>query len=153
MLLQQKIDIDLRNATYSKDQILLDTIRAIKNQFVIELKTGKNRGELPDQTAFAILRGMIKQRKESEDIYNENKREDLATLERKQIEIIEKYLPVEMTDLELKKRIVEAIKRTGIYDKAKMGLLMKELNTELKGLVDGKRLADAVSIILAQLKK
>lgn len=153
MLLQQKIDIDLRNATYSKDQILLDTIRAIKNQFVIELKTGKNRGELPDQTAFTILRGMIKQRKESEAIYNENKREDLATLERKQIEIIEKYLPVEMTDLELKKRIVEAIKRTGIYDKAKMGLLMKELNTELKGLVDGKRLADAVSIILAQLKK
>ena len=86
MLLQQKIDIDLRNATYSKDQILLDTIRATKNQFVIELKTGKNRGELPDQTAFAILRGMIKQRKESENIYNENKREDKKHIQEERLQ-------------------------------------------------------------------
>ena len=152
MLLRERIDIDHKNATYSRDQLLLDTIRAIKNQFVIEIKTGKTKGELSDAKAYKIIRGMIKQRKESEKIYIENNRYDLAKVERKQIEIIEKYLPTELTDSELKTKIVNAICKNKIFDKSKMGLLIKTMNQELEGMVEGQRLADAVSKILSQIK-
>lgn len=154
MLLQQQIDIDLRNATYSKDKILLETIRAIKNQFVVELKTGRRKDNfIPNNDAYQILRGMIKQRKESEAIYLENKREDLAQIERKQIEIIEKYVPEEISDSQLRAEIITLIGKTGVEKSKQIGVLLKATIPVLDGVASRERISKMAKGLLEAYEK
>ena len=100
MNLESKIAGDLMTAMKAKNQASLRAIRAIKAQILL-IKTDGSGKELDDQGEIKLLQKMVKQRKDSLDIYEKQEREDLAAIEREEIAVIEKYLPQQMEEEEL----------------------------------------------------
>lgn len=153
MSIWEKVDIDLRNAIYSQDKILLNTIRLIKAKLVEVAKSEKGNGGVSDEEAVTALRKMVKQRKESAKIYADQSRPDLEKVELLEIDVIVKYLPLEMTDAELRKKVLEVIAQSEARKIADLGILMRDANLKLKGQVDGARLSEVTkTMFLAYLK-
>jgi uncharacterized protein len=148
MSIAQQIDIDLRNAMYSADPILLQTIRAIKSKFVEQIKTGKIGNSIEDPIAIQTIRGMIKQRKASMDIYIEQKREDLAKIEEAEMKIISKYIPEEIPDSELRREILILIGETGVESIKQIGTLLKATIPKLDGRATRERISIMARILL-----
>ena len=138
----EQIDIDLRNAIYSKDEILLTTIRAIKTKLVEVAKSKEGNGRVSDENAIVALKSMIKQRKQSAETYMENQRPELAKIEELEIAIIEKYIPSQMSMPEIRKEILIAIGELNLTELKQLGQLIKHLAEKLKGKVDNKQLSE-----------
>src|SRR5450631_970087 len=149
MSLEEKVMADLKTAMLAKDEKSLRSLRAIKAA-IINLKTSEGfSGVIKDDDEIKLLQKLVKQRKESLEIYEKQNRNDLAEKEKEEIGVIEKFLPKQMSEEELKGVIASIIKETGATSQADMGKVMGFANKQLGGKADGKTIAAIVKEILA----
>ena len=149
MSLEERITQDLKEAMKAKDQAALRGIRAIKAAILLEKTSGANH-EIDDGTELKILQKLVKQRKDSLDIYEKQQnREDLAQTEREEIEIIRRYLPKQLTRDELKAEIKKVIDQVGATSIKDMGQVMGIASKKLAGRTDGKTMSGIVRELLA----
>ena len=149
MSLEEKVMADLKTAMLAKDEKSLRSLRAIKAA-IINLKTSEGfSGVVKEDDEIKLLQKLVKQRKESLEIYEKQNRNDLAEKEKEEIGVIEKFLPKQMSEEELKEVIGSIIKETGATSQADMGRVMGIANKQLGGKADGKTIAAIVKEILA----
>ena len=147
MSLEEQIAKDLVQAMKLKEEVKVLTLRSIKSgmtNFSIEAKKDK----LEDSDILTVVQKQVKQRRESYDVFLKAGRNDLAEKEKKEISILEAYLPKQLTDEEIKKLASEAIKKSGAQSKNDTGKVMKELMPLVKGKADGKRVNEILSSLL-----
>ncbi|MBK9109726.1 MAG: GatB/YqeY domain-containing protein [Saprospiraceae bacterium] len=147
MSFSEKINADLKEAMKAQDQIALRGIRAIKAAILLANTDGSGK-ELDDDRATQILQKLVKQRRESLDIYEKQGREDLAVVEREEIQIIERYLPEQMSPEELRKVLTEIITNSGAAGPKDMGKVMGLASKQLAGKADGKNISAIVKELL-----
>ena len=124
MNLFDQVSNDIKSAMLAKDKVRLEALRGIKKEF-LEAKTAKGAdGELTDDMAMKILAKMVKQRKESAQIYTEQNRPDLAEPELAEAAVIETYLPKQMTEEELTEALKAIIAQVGATTPQEMGKVM-----------------------------
>lgn len=149
MGLFEKVSEDIKAAMLARDKMRLEALRGIKKEF-LEAKTAKGSdGELSDEIAVRILSKMVKQRRESAQIYNEQNRSDLAQEELAQAAVIEEYLPKQLSDEELAAALKEIIGRVGATSQKEMGKVMGVATKELAGKAEGKAISAKVRELLA----
>jgi uncharacterized protein len=149
MSLAEKIASDLINAMKAKDKIVLEAIRAAKTAFILAKAEKGASSVLTPEEELKIIQKLVKQRKESADIYREQNRMDLYEREVIEAEVLERYLPAKMSDEELTKVISEIIARIGAKTPADMGKVMGIATKELAGKADGKEISVKVKQLLA----
>ena len=146
MNLSEKIKDDIKTAMKAKDAQTLDVLRmlaaSIKNK-AIDLKK-----ELEDAEVLQVIKSDVKKLEDALTEFVKAAREDLVQKSKEEIAILKRYLPAEMPDAEVLKRVAEALKKEGIKDMSQMGAAMGAAMAELKGLADGKRVKAAVQKIL-----
>lgn len=149
MNLFDQVSEDIKKAMLARDTVALEALRGIKKEF-LEAKTAKGSdGTLPDDKAMAILAKMIKQRKESADIYTQQNRPELAAEENAQAEVIARYMPKALTDQELTEVLRDIIARVGATSPKEMGKVMGVASKELAGRADGRVISARVRELLA----
>ena len=150
MSLEQKVMADLKTAMLAKDEKSLRSLRAIKSA-IINAKTAEGfGGEIKEEDEIKMLQKLVKQRKDSLEIYEKQNREDLAVKEREEIEVIEKFLPAQMSEEALREIISKIVAETGAHSPADMGKVMGAANKQLAGKADGKAIAAIVKKLLAK---
>ena len=137
MALMEKIDADLKKAMLARDEVTRDTLRMIKSELLTL--------EKPDE--LAVLSRAVKSRRDSIESYVEGGRQDLADKEQAEIEVIERYLPKQLSEDEAREAITAIIEELGLSSKKELGKVMKEIKARYPGQVDGK----LASSIAAQL--
>ena len=135
---------DIKNAMRAKDSMKLEALRAIKSAVLLAQTAGGNSGELSDDEAIKLLQRLVKQRRDSAAIFNEQKRSDLAETEESQAEIIMAYLPEQLSEEAVAKIIDEIIAKTGAASMKDMGKVMGMASGQLAGKADGKLIATLV---------
>ena len=149
MNLFDQISNDIKNAMLTKDKLRLETLRGIKKEF-LEAKTAKGSdGELSDDIAMKILVKMVKQRKDSAQIYIEQNRPELAESELGEAKVIEEYLPKQMTEAELEAELKNIIAEVGATSAKDMGKVMGVASKKLAGRAEGKAISAKVKELLA----
>jgi uncharacterized protein YqeY len=147
MTLEQKIAIALVDAMKAKDQGTLRALRAIKAEILLFKTSGT--GDILDEAAeIKLLQKMVKQRRESLAIYQEQSREDLASKEQEEISVIEGFLPEQLDSAELTSFISALVAELGVSSIKDMGRVIGEANKRLAGRADGKAIATVVKNIL-----
>ena len=150
MALEQTITNEIKNAMLAKDEKTLRAVRAIKAA-IIQAKTAEGAGGVvSEEGETKLLQKLVKQRKDSLAIYQQQNRPDLAQKEQEEIEVIEKYLPKQLTPEELKEKLSAIIAETGATGAADMGKVMGVASKQLAGLADGKAIGAAVKELLAK---
>ena len=149
MSLEDKINQNIKDAMRAKEKEKLETLRAVKAAIIIEKTQKDAKEEISEDAEMKILQKLVKQRKDSAQIYKEQNREELAEKELFEAGIIEKYLPEQMNNEELTKKITEIIAKTGAQSMADMGKVMGAVSKELAGKADGKAIADKVKSLLS----
>jgi uncharacterized protein len=147
MTLEQRINEDLKNAMRAKDEVGLRGIRAIKSAIQLA-RTDGSGNEMTEERGVKILQKLVKQRKESLDIFTTQHREDLAVKEREEIAIIEKYLPAMLEGEALADIIKQIIAATGATSAKDMGKVMGVATKQLAGKADGKAISGLVKQLL-----
>lgn len=149
MNLFDQVSSDIKSAMLAKDKVRLEALRGVKKEF-LEAKTAKGAdGELSDETAMKILVKMVKQRKESAQIYTEQNRPDLAESELAEAAVIEAYLPKQMTDEELTEALKAIIAQVGATTPQEMGKVMGVATKQLAGRADGRAISTKVKELLS----
>jgi len=148
MTIFEQINNDIKDAMRAKDRDKLDALRAVKSALLLAATDKGSNGEVDDATALKIIQKLVKQRRDSEAIFTEQGRADLAESEKLQANIIEAYLPKQMSEDELRGKVSETISKTGASSIKDMGKVMGILSKELAGKADGKMLADLVKELL-----
>ncbi|MFM2117469.1 MAG: hypothetical protein RL316_659 [Bacteroidota bacterium] len=149
MSLEQQIMSDLKAAMLAKDEVALRSLRAIKAAILLAKTAEGSSGELSADAEMKILQKMVKQRKDSLDIFSQQGRTDLAQKEQEEIAVIEKFLPKQMEAEELRVVLKEIIAKTGASTAADMGKVMGAANKELAGKAEGKLIASLVKELLS----
>ncbi len=143
MSLSDRLTEDLKHAMKSRDQLRMDVIRMIKA--AVLNKEVELRRDLDDAEMSRVMTTLVKQRRESVEQFEKAQRLELAAKERKEIEIIESYLPKSLTHQELEALVVSVINETGASSMKDMGQIMKAVMARVAGQpVDGKHLSDLV---------
>ena len=151
MNLFDKISEDIKKAMLARDARRLESLRGIKKEF-LEAKTAKGSdGNLTDEKAVQILAKMVKQRKESAEIYTQQNRPELAEAELAEMAVIEQYLPKALTPEELDAELRRIVAETGAKGPADMGRVMGAATKALAGRADGRAISAAVKEILNSL--
>nr|WP_297163498.1 GatB/YqeY domain-containing protein [uncultured Dysgonomonas sp.] len=149
MDLFERVSEDIKDAMRAKDKIKLEALRGAKKEF-IEAKTAKGGdGELADDAAIKILQKMVKQRRDSADIYKSQDRPELAEKELAEIAVLEHYLPKQLSEQELEAKLKEIIASVGAASAADMGKVMGVATKQLAGLAPGKAISDTVKKLLS----
>lgn len=149
MDLFEKVSADIKAAMLARDKVRLETLRGIKKEF-IEAKTAKGaEGVLTDDQAIKIMAKMVKQRRETAAIYTEQNRPELAENELAEANVIEEYLPKQLSDEELTAELKKIIEETGATSMAQMGKVMGVASKALAGRADGKAISAKVRQLLA----
>jgi uncharacterized protein len=138
MSLEQTIMADLKVAMRSKDEKALRSLRAVKAAIIIAKTSEGAGGEVSPEAELKILQKLVKQRKDSLEIYQQQNRADLALAEEEEIEIIEKYLPKQLDADALKEALTKIIAEAGASSMADMGKVMSIATQQLAGQADGK---------------
>ena len=143
MSLQKQLTDAMKTAMKAKDSLALHALRAIKSELLLA-KTSGSGEELSENHEIKILQKLVKQRKESAKIFNEQGREDLAKPELEQAEVIAKFLPEQLSEDEIEKVVAEVIRQTGAVSMKDMGKVMGLINAKLAGRADGKTISTLV---------
>lgn len=150
MNLFDQISEDIKKAMLAKDKVALDALRGIKKEF-LEAKTAKGGdGELHDDKALQILQKMVKQRKESAQMYIDANRPELADDELAQCKIIERYLPAMLSEDELRTALEQIIAQVGAAGPQDMGKVMGIATKQLAGRAEGKAISTMVRTLLSK---
>lgn len=149
MNLFDQISEDIKSAMLARDKVTLEALRGIKKEF-LEAKTAKgSNGELPDDKALAIIRKLLKQRRDSAEIYTQNSRPELAEAELAESHVLERYLPKQLSEEELMPIVRTTAQENGITDPKQGGRLVGILCKQLAGKADGKLIGEVVKKVLA----
>lgn len=151
MNLFDTISEDIKKAMLAKDKVTLEALRGIKKEF-LEAKTAPGaNNELTDENAVKIMQKMVKQRKESAEIFANAGRQELADAEMAQAEVIQRYLPKQMSEEELEAALKAIFEQLGVKGPQDMGRIMGTATKQLAGKAEGKAISAKVKEMLAQL--
>jgi uncharacterized protein YqeY len=150
MNLEQKIMGELKIAMLAKDEKSMRSLRAIKAAIILAKTAEGAGGELKEEDETKLLQKLVKQRKDSLEIYQQQNRTDLAQKEQEEIEVIEKFLPKQLSPEELKEIVSKIISEVGATSAADMGKVMGAATKQLAGKADGRAIAAAVKDLLAK---
>jgi len=149
MGLQQRVMEEMKAAMRAKDSVALESLRAIKSALLLaQTETGTGT-ELSEEDEVKLVQKLVKQRKDSAAIYQEQGRDDLAQPELAQVAVIEKFLPEQLTEEEIEKVVVQTIDAVGASGMKDMGKVMGMVSKELAGQADGKTISNIVKAKLA----
>jgi len=164
MFLKEKIQQDLKNALKEGKDLEVSVLRLLQSVILNKEKEKRYKinkdqsnlvedklekeSQLTDEEIIETLFGEIKKRKESIVLFEKGKREDLAQKEKKEIEILQRYLPEQLSEAEVKTLAQEIIKKTGAKDIKDMGKVMKQLMEKVKGQIDGNLVSKIVKELL-----
>lgn len=149
MDLFDRISEDIKKAMLAREKVRLEALKGAKKEF-LEAKTAKGaNGELTDETAVKILVKMVKQRKESARIYEENSRPELAENELAEAAVLEEYLPKQLTQQELEEELKKIIAQVGAAGPQDMGKVMGAATKALAGRAEGKVISATVKSLLS----
>ena len=148
MSLEQQIMAEMKDAMKAKNEAALRGLRAIKAE-IIKAKTEPGAGgEINEATEQKFLQKMMKQRRDSLEIFEKQGRQDLAIKEKEEIELIERFLPKQLTEAEIKEAVAAIITQTGASSPADIGKVMGVASKQLAGLADGKIISNIVKELL-----
>jgi len=148
-MISTTIDQEIKQAMLAKDQAKLRGLRAIKAALLLARTEKGSAEEMNEDAELKILQRLIKQRKESADIYKQQGREDLSTIEEEEIAVISQFMPKQLDRKEVEEIIAAIISAAGATSVKDMGKVMGLANKELAGKADGKLIAEIVKIQLA----
>ncbi|MEM9547667.1 MAG: GatB/YqeY domain-containing protein [Bacteroidota bacterium] len=143
MSLETKIMGDLKAAMKAKDQAALRTIRAIKAAILLQ-KTDGSGAAMTEEMEIKMIQKLAKQRQDSYDIYIKQNRQDLADVEKEELDVLKKYLPEQLSEAKIKEIVDAIIAKTGAEGMKDMGKVMGMASKELAGKADGKTIAGIV---------
>jgi uncharacterized protein YqeY len=149
MSLEQKIMTELKAAMLAKDEAALRSLRAIKAAILLAKTAEGASGDLTEDAEVKLLQKMVKQRKDSLEIFQQQSRAELAKKEEEEIAVIEKFLPKQMSVDEIKVAVAAVIANTGASSPADMGKVMGAATKELAGKADGKTISAVVKELLS----
>ena len=149
MTLEEQVNNDIKTAMLAKDQAALRGLRAIKAAILLAKTEKGGTGEVSSEKEVQILTKMIKQRKESIEIYEKENRGDLTVTEKEEIAVIEKYMPAMMSDEDVKAAIEKIIAETGATSQKEMGKVMGAASKALAGKADNKKVSEIVKSLLS----
>ena len=149
MSLIETINQDIKTAMLAKDADKLRGLRAIKSALLLALTEKGAADEVSEEAEIKVLQKLVKQRKESADIYKAQNRDDLYQIEADEQAVIEAYLPKQMSKEEVEVYLKDLIGRVGAASVKDMGKVMGAANKELAGKADGKTISEVVKQLLA----
>lgn len=150
MSLETQIMSQLKDAMRAKDEAGLRSLRAIKAEIIKEKTEPGARGEINEEGELKLLQKLVKQRKDSLEIYTNQNRGDLAKIEMEEIAVIEKFLPKQFSEAELKEALTAIITKVGAVSLADLGKVMGLASKQLAGKADGKAIAATVKELLTK---
>ena len=143
------ISEEIKKAMLAKDKVRLEALRGVKKEF-LEAKTAKGAHEqFSDEAAISIIQKMVKQRKDSAEIYSSQNRADLADVELAELKVLQEFLPAQLSTEELEKSVQEIISRTGVTSIKEMGKVMGLATKELAGKSEGRAISEMVKKLLS----
>jgi hypothetical protein len=148
MTLEERIAQDLKEAMKNKDEAAKRGLRAIKQAILLQKTSGSGEALNPD-LEIKMLQKLVKQRRESLEIYEKQGREDLAQVEREEIAVIERYLPEQLGEAELKAELEKIVQEVGADSMKDMGKVMGIATQRLAGRAEGKAISQVVRQILS----
>lgn len=148
MNLEERVGADLKTAMKAKDKAAMRGIRAIRQAILLQKTDGTGK-ELSPDGEIKLLQKLVKQRRDSLDIYEKQGREDLAAVEREEIEVIQRYLPEQLSPEALEKEVQAIIETTGAQSMKDMGKVMGMASKKLAGRAEGKDISTAVKKLLS----
>jgi uncharacterized protein YqeY len=148
MNLFDQISEDIKSAMLAKEKVKLEALRGVKKEF-LEAKTAKGgTGELSDEAAVKIIQKLVKQRKDSAEIYTQQQRPELAEKELIEVTVLESYLPKQMSPEELEVALKDIITEVGASGPQDMGKVMGIASKKLAGKAEGRAISDKVKLLL-----
>ncbi|MFD2891761.1 GatB/YqeY domain-containing protein [Flavobacterium chuncheonense] len=147
MSLSVQIMDAMKTAMKAKDTVALEALRAIKSEILLAQTSGGN-AELSAEDEIKLLQKLVKQRKDSANVYNEQGRADLADPELAQVVVIEQFLPAQLSEEEVEVIVAKIIAEGGFSGMAAMGQVMGMVSKELAGKADGKTISTIVKKLL-----
>lgn len=147
MTLAEQINEGIKLAMKAKDADRLRTLRGIKSAFML-LQTSEKAESLTEDDYIKAIQKLAKQRKDSLEVYEQQGREDLASVERAELQIIETFLPAQMSAEEIKSAVAGIIAEMGVSGPAAMGKVMPVAMQALAGKADGKLISQFVKELL-----
>ncbi|MDR1113457.1 MAG: GatB/YqeY domain-containing protein [Bacteroidales bacterium] len=147
-MLEDKINADIKAAMLAREQDRLNALRAVKSAILL-LKTEKGGGEITEEMEQKILQRLVKQRKESAEMYKAQNRHDLCEEEIKQMEVIARYLPQQLSEAEITEALKQLIATNNISGIKEMGKLMGIATRHFAGKADNQTVSAIVKQLLA----
>lgn len=147
MTLEQNINAQIKDAMKARQQARLRSLRAIKSAIMLE-KTKTGAAEISDEAVSPILQKLAKQRRESLELYQQQGRDDLATEEKEDLDVITEFLPEQMGEEEVRKQLTAIVEKVGATGPQDMGKVMGAAMGALKGKADGKLISSIVKELL-----
>ncbi|HAG05816.1 MAG TPA: glutamyl-tRNA amidotransferase [Cryomorphaceae bacterium] len=148
-LLETQLTHDLKEAMRAKATVRLEAIRSIRTALTMEKSNVGNRGSLTEAQEVAVLQRLKKQRQESADIYNQQNRSDLATIEEEQLAVIASYLPEMIEGAALEEALKPLLAQVGASGPGDFGKAMGICSKAMAGKAEGKAVAEAVKKLLS----
>lgn len=149
MSLETKIMEQMKEAMKSKDSVALEALRAIKSAIILAKTESGASENISSEDEIKLLQKLVKQRKDSADIFTKQNRNDLAEPELAQVAVIEQFLPAQMTEAEVEAAVVKIINEGNFSGMAAMGQVMGITSKQLAGQTDGKTISTIVKKLLA----
>ncbi|MBV7441523.1 GatB/YqeY domain-containing protein [Weeksellaceae bacterium TAE3-ERU29] len=144
MSLEKKIMEEMKAAMKSKNKTALEALRAVKSAILLAKTDGSGSEGLSEADEISILQKQIKMRRDAAEQFSEQGRSEMAENELNQVEVIEKFLPEQLSEEDVLAEVTKIIEETGASEMKDMGKVMKLANERLAGKADGKAIADAV---------
>jgi len=149
MLLETTINENLKKAMLAKDEKGLRARRAINSASLLARTAEGGGAEMSEEAEIKLLQKLVKQRKDSIEIFEKQNRTDLAIKEKEEVEVIEQYLPKQLDEAELRGIIAGIIKETGVTASSGLGQVMGIASKQLAGKADGKTISAIVKELLS----
>lgn len=149
MSLQNQINEEIKTAMRAKDTVSLESLRAVKSALLLLQSESGAKEDISQDEEIKLLQRLVKQRKDSANIYTQQGRPDLAEPELLQASIIEKFLPAQLSEEEVEAVVAKIIADTGASGMASMGKVMGQASAELAGKADGKTISTIVKKLLS----
>ena len=150
MSLEQKTMTELKTAMLAKDEKTIRSLRAIKAAIILAKTAQGAKGELKEEDELKLLQKLVKQRRDSLEIFRQQNRPDLAIKEEEEIEVINRFLPAQLSKDDLKAELIKIISETGAMSPGDMGKVMGIATKKLSGKADGKSISDVVKELLTK---
>ena len=147
--IEDQIPVDLKTAMFAKDKVKLAALRAVKSAFLLEKTKEGFSGNISDDQAQQIISKLHKQRMDAYQIYVDQKREDLANEEIEQANVLEIYLPKQLSEEELTKELKNIIDSSGASSMSDIGRVMGKAMGLLKGKADGSLISKITKELLS----